>query len=435
MEVFATDAMNTFLASVRSNIEQVSDILKLPHATRTLLVEPKKVIEVTFPVLLDSGETEVFKGWRVQHNDALGPYKGGIRFSPLVERDGVVALATTMSIKNAVYGLPYGGAKGGVLIDPLRYSMRELEMAARRYVDALFKVLGPDVDVPAPDVNTNPMIMGWMMDEYSRLAGRTVPNSFTGKPLILGGTSLREEATGYGGYVIVRTRTRELGLTPSETSVAIQGFGNVGATLARLLGRDGYKVVAVSDHEGGVYAEDGLDVEELLRAQTRAGTLEKNRCYPKPLKNGALKTLSCRAVTNEELLTLDVDMLVPAAVEGVLTEKNANGVSAKFVLEMANGAIDEEAEKLLISKGIEVVPDVVANGGGVATSYLEWVENREGRSWQSDEARKSLDILVHRALDGARKEAHQRTVSLRLGAYVNAVLRIREAMIARGWCA
>ncbi len=426
--------MSVFLSTVRSNVTQASELLTLSPSTVTLLTEPKKLIEVTFPVRLDSGETEVFKGWRVQHNDALGPYKGGIRFSPLVERDEVVALATTMSIKNAVYGLPYGGAKGGVLIDPLKYSTRELEMVARRYVDALFKMLGPEVDVPAPDVNTNPMIMGWMMDEYSRLAGRTVPNSFTGKPLILGGTALRDEATGYGGYVLIRELAKEKGMVPHDTSVAIQGFGNVGATLARLLSHDGYKVVAVSDHMGGLYDEGGLDIEEVLRAQTRAGTIEKNRCYPKALKNGVARTLECRTITNSELLDCDADILVPAAIEHVLTQENADGVQARYVIEMANGALDEAAEMLLAKRDVEVVPDVVANGGGVATSYLEWVENREGRSWHEDEARRTLDALVLGAFMGAREEAKRRNVSLRTGAYTVALARITEAMVARGWC-
>lgn len=425
----------SFLTTVHHSISHAAEMLQLSDGAKKLVTEPKNVIEVTFPVRLDNDETEVFKGWRVQHNDALGPYKGGIRFAPQVNRDEVTALATTMSIKNAAHNLPYGGAKGGVMIDPLKYSTREVEMVARRYIDAIYKMIGPEVDVPAPDVNTNAMIMGWMMDEYSRLAGRTVPNSFTGKPLVLGGTALREEATGYGGYVILKEALADVRFDkqPADTRVAVQGFGNVGATIAKIMSDDGYRVVAISDSTGGLYDEHGLDIEEVLRAQEHSGSIAKNRCYPKPLQNGALREVKCSAVTNDELLGLEVDILIPAAIEDVITKKNAGTVKARYILEMANGAIEDEAEAMLAKKGCVVVPDVIANGGGVATSYLEWVENRQGRKWHETEARQMLDELMREAYRGASREANASNESLRTGAYVVALRRMVEAMRARGW--
>ncbi len=425
----------SFLTSVERSIERASTLLALGPAAQQLVAAPKNVIEVTFPVRLDSGETEVFTGWRIQHNDALGPYKGGIRFAPQVDREEVQALATTMSIKNAAHGLPYGGAKGGVRIDPLKYSTRELEMVARRYVDAIFKMIGPEVDVPAPDVNTNPMLMGWMMDEYSRLAGRTVPNSFTGKPLVLGGTSLREEATGYGGYVILREALADSGFdkAPADTTVAIQGFGNVGATLAKIMSEEGFRVVAVSDSKGGIYDEGGLDIEEIIRAQEQAGTIEKNRCYPKALTNGVAREVDCTTVTNRELLELPVDILVPAAIESVITKENSAKVQAPVILEMANGALDEHAESELLARNVSIVPDVIANGGGVATSYLEWVENRQGKRWHEHEVKAMLDELMKTAYRETKQRSDKHTTSLRTGAYTVALDRITSAMVARGW--
>jgi len=274
------------------------------------------------------------------------------------------------------------------------------------------------------------------MDEYSRLAGRTVPDSFTGKPLILGGTSLREEATGYGGFVVLREALKRHGAkkAPGEISVAVQGFGNVGATIARILHKEGYMVVAVSDSKSGIYDEEGLDIEEVLRVRKEAGRIDVNRCYPRTLASaGAASKLGCRAVTNEELLLLPVDVLIPSAVESVLTKENAAEVRAGLVVEMANGAIDSEAEELLLANNVAIVPDVIANGGGVATSYLEWVENREGRKWHTDDVRAAQDRLALAAWEEAVRAAEEYGTTLRSGAYIVAVRRIHEAMQARGW--
>lgn len=427
--------MSTFLETVRESIDEASRTLGLSEGAEMLVAEPKNIIEVSFPVRMDDGNTRVFKGWRVQHNDALGPYKGGIRFAPSVDRDEVTALATTMTIKNAAHALPYGGAKGGVQVAPRELSTRELEGVSRGYVAAIFKVIGPDIDVPAPDVNTNPTIMGWMMDEYSKIAQRTVPNSFTGKPIVLGGTHLREEATGYGGYVILREALREYGneKSPEDTTVAVQGFGNVGATIARLMAHDGYKVVAIADAEGGLYDEGGLDIDAVEKAQVHAGTIEKNRCYPKALKTAVPKEVDCKVVSPEEFLALPVDILIPAAIEGVINEHTMNDIKAGTILELANGAIDGSAERYLTKQGTLVIPDVIANGGGVATSYLEWVENREGRRWQEKETRKALDDLMKTAFQTAFEYSKKDGGSLRKGAYVAAIGRIVEAMRARGW--
>ena len=425
--------MNPFLASVRATIEEVADELKLTEDAKDMLLEPKKSVEVTFSVRMDDGNYRVFKGWRVQHNDALGPHKGGIRFAPQVDREEVTALATTMSIKNAALALPYGGAKGGVLVSPWELSTRELEGVARGYVDALFKEIGPNYDVPAPDVNTNAMVIGWMMDEYSKLAQHTVTASFTGKPLVLGGTQLREAATGYGGYVILREMLKRMKCEkePNDTRVVVQGFGNVGSTIAEILDEEGYKVIAVSDSAGGLYLESGLDIKSIKQAQEKAGTIKHNLCYPKSLSE---TDVTCEHIPHESFLEIETDILIPAAIESVLTKDNAPNIKASIVLEMANGGLDQDGEDVLLERGLTIIPDVIANGGGVASSYLEWVENREGRKWEVNESKEELDKLMVRALDEALK--HQTDGrSFRQAAYVSAMLRMTEAMQARGWIA
>lgn len=423
--------MNSFLSGVRGAIQEVITSQQLSDGARDLLLEPMRSIEVTIPLRMDDGSTRAIKAWRVQHNDALGPFKGGIRFAPQVDRDEVTALATTMSIKNAALKLPYGGAKGGASIDPKELSTSEIERLARGYVDAFYSVIGPSIDVPAPDVGTNALIMGYMIDEYAKLSGKTVPDAFTGKPIILGGTAMREAATGYGGYVALREilKLRAWDKSPEETTIAIQGFGNVGSHIARILAEEKFNVVAVSDSGGGLYHPEGIDIPSLLKAQEEAGKIAHNACYAKSITE---TSVPCEHLNHEEFLTVPVDIFVPAALEGALTSENANSVQAKIILEMANGGVEEGAEAIFEDKGIAVVPDVIANGGGVATSYLEWVENREGRRWRGDAVKSELDALMQEALHESMRYVTA-GVTLRQATYQVAVARMHEAMVARGW--
>ena len=288
--------------------------------------------------------------------------------------------------------------------------------------------------MPAPDVNTNPQIMAWMMDEYSRLATHTVPGSFTGKPVEIGGIEARDIATGYGGYVILRETLKNINWqkSPQETIVAVQGFGNVGGNIAKILFDKGFNVVAISDREGGIYDEHGIDINAVRESQKSAGTIEKNRCYPKSVQE-VTEGLSCKEITNEELLKLDVDVLIPAAVEGVLTGENANDIKASIILEMANGPTTRQADEVFNQAKKIVVPDIVANAGGVAVSYLEWVENRQGLAWERERVLEELDKLMVKAFKGADEKAKEFNVPLRKGAYLVAIDRIFKAMSLRGW--
>ncbi|MBI2577349.1 MAG: Glu/Leu/Phe/Val dehydrogenase [Candidatus Wildermuthbacteria bacterium] len=426
--------MATFFDNVLIYIEESGKKLGIRPDQLEVLKYPKKVLEVAIPLRMDDKTIKVFQGWRAQYNDALGPYKGGIRFDTNVSKDEVMALAALMAFKTAALNLPYGGAKGGIICDPKKLSVYELEGLSRRYVDSIYKLIGPEVDVPAPDINTNPQIMAWMMDEYSGLAGSTVPGSFTGKPVEIGGNPVREAATAYGGYVVLRETLKRLDWkkSPQETSVAVQGFGNVGSNIARILFEKGFKVVAISDKEGGLYQESGFDIEAVLKAQKSAGSIEKNRCYPKPVQ-AVKENVACSEISNEELLELDVDVLVPAAVESVFTENNASRVKAPIIIEMANGPTTPEADKIFFAARKTVVPDIIANAGGVVASYFEWVENKQGYTWKEATLIQELDDFMCKALGKASEQGERYGTSLREGAYLLAIERIMKAMSQRGW--
>ena len=356
------------------------------------LVEPEAVHEFNF-----TANGKLYKGFRIQHNGALGPYKGGIRFHPGVNREEVQALATLMSIKCAVAGLPYGGGKGGVIVNPKDLSEKELETLSREYVKRITPIIGSDVDAPAPDVNTNPKIMAWMVDEYEKNVKTKkqidfIRSTFTGKPIEIGGTLGRIEATGRGGVMILKALIEKLKLqTPnskrfefSALNVAIQGFGNVGYYFAKLASEEGFKIVAVSDSKGGVYIKDGLNVESTLKCKKEKGSIAG--CYG-------------RTITNEQLLELPVDILVPAALENVINEKNMKKIEAKIIIEMANGPITEEAYNFLADKGVIIVPDVLANSGGVIVSYLEWVQGRQSKWWSEEEVNRKLEKMMKAAFE------------------------------------
>jgi glutamate dehydrogenase (NAD(P)+) len=367
---------------------------------------------------MDNGDVRMFTGYRVQHNINRGPAKGGIRYSPQVSLDEVRALAMWMTWKCAVVGIPFGGAKGGVICDPHQMSHAELERLTRRYATEISILIGPDSDIPAPDMNTNPQVMAWIMDTYSMHKGYSVPAAITGKPLAIGGSEGRLEATARGVQFVTREAMRDRGMKPEETSVVVQGFGNVGSITARLLSEMGCKVVGVSDISGGVYNPAGLDVYKTLR-------------YSR--EHGGLKGLpGAEAVTNQELLELPCTVLIPAALENQLTRSNAPRIQARMIIEAANGPTTPEADMILNERGIPVVPDILANAGGVTVSYFEWVQDLQRFFWEENEINNRLESIMTRAYRAMCNKAEEQQVSLRLGAYLLAVARVAEATEIRG---
>ncbi len=411
------ESLNSYVIAQRQ-VEEAANLLGLePHVTE-ILKRPRRVLSVSFPVRMDDGRIVVFDGYRSQHNDAMGPGKGGIRFHPQVTVDEVKALSMWMTIKCQVVGLPYGGAKGGVVCDPRTMSQGELERVSRGFIEAIAQIIGPDKDIPAPDVYTNSTVMGWMMDTYSRLQGTYSPAVITGKPLSIGGSKGRDEATARGCVLTVLEAMKDRGLPVQGASVAVQGFGNAGRTAARLLAEAGMRVVAVSDSSTGVYHDGGLNIGELERVKD-AGSLR-----------GAT---GVSFITNEELLEIPVDVLIPAALENVITANNADRIQAQIVAEAANGPVTPDADAVLFEKGTLVIPDVLANAGGVTVSYFEWVQNLTHSYWSREEVYAKLaDIIVpsyHEVSDLAREHG----TTMRMGAYMIALRRAADAMKARGW--
>jgi glutamate dehydrogenase (NAD(P)+) len=393
-------------------------ILDLEPGIWKILTRPKRQITVSCPVLMDNGEIEVFTGYRVQYNIALGPAKGGIRYHPAVTLDEVTALAAWMTWKCAVAHIPFGGGKGGIICDPTRMSPRELEALTRRYVAEIIDIIGPDKDVPAPDVNTNEQVMAWVMDTYSMHVGHTTTSIVTGKPPELGGSLGRHEATGRGVMIVTREAARHLGFDIPGATVAVQGFGNVGSVSADLLAKAGAKIVAVSDWKGGVYNERGLDIEQL---RAFAGQHHTVQGFP----GGA-------PLTNQELFRLEVDILVPAALENQITLENAREIRAKVVAEGANGPTTPEANNVLYDRGIFVVPDILANSGGVTASYFEWVQDRHGYFWTEKEVNDRLEDKMCQAFDAVLKASMKYKVDMRTAAYVVAIDRVAVVTRMRG---
>ena len=399
-------------------LENVSKIIDIDESALELLKHPKRIMIVNIPVKMDSGKIEIFKGYRSQYNDALGPFKGGIRFHPDVNLSEVKALSAWMTWKCSVVGIPYGGGKGGVVVDVKRLSQGELERLSRGYVQALRDFIGPNKDIPAPDVNTNPQIMAWMMDEFSRMHGYNVPGVVTGKPIEVGGTRGRKFSTSQGGVYIFEKIAEKLELNPEKIKIAIQGFGNVGYFAADILVALGYNVVAVSDSKGGIMLEPGeeksLNAKEILKYKEATGSVVG---FP-----------NTRQITNEELLELDVDVLIPSALENVITEENADRIKARLIVEMANGPVTPEADQILEKKGVVVVPDILANAGGVIVSYFEWVQNLQNFYWSENENISRLKTIIENAFDEVwNKKSSLGNCSLRLAAYALAVERVAKA--------
>jgi glutamate dehydrogenase (NAD(P)+) len=398
--------------------DRAADKLDLGSAVRDVLRNPKREVTVRFPVQLDNGSTRVYTGYRVWHNVTRGPAKGGIRFHPQTDLEEIRALAMWMTWKCACVKIPYGGAKGGVTCDPKHMTSRELERLTRRFTTEIGDMIGPDSDIPAPDVNTNAQVMAWMMDTYSMHRGYSVPGVVTGKPVSIGGSEGRQEATGRGVIYTILEAAKTIGLELNGARVAVQGYGNAGESAARFIAELGAKVVAVSDSRGGVFNGDGLDLSLVTRHKQETGTV-----------TGTPRT---RPVTNEELLEIDCDILIPAALEGMLTERNAARVRARIVAEAANGPTTPEADDIFRERGIVVIPDILCNAGGVTVSYFEWVQDREEFFWSIDEINARLRRIMVRAFDDVQRTAVEHDIDLRLAAYMLAVSRVAEATLTRG---
>ncbi len=400
-------------------LDIVASKINLDAGIHARLRMPKRSLEVAVPVVMDDGSTHVFQGFRVQHNTDRGPAKGGIRFAPGVDLDEVRALAMWMTWKCAVVSIPFGGAKGGVAVDPKLLSSGELERLTRRFTSEILPILGPEKDVPAPDMGTNAQTMAWMMDAFSQNVGYAVPGVVTGKPLSLGGSVGREEATGRGVAIVAREIARRTGLTLSGASVAIQGFGNVGKNAALIMSREfGCRVVAVSDASGGFYNAKGLDVEVLAQLSATGGALPK--------------VFDAGRITNAELLELPCDILIPAALENQITAENAPRIQSKLLIEAANGPTVPDADPIMRANGVTIVPDILANAGGVTVSYFEWVQGRDEYFWSSDEVAQRLERILVNATNEVWTIATRENVNLRLAAYISGVGRVSEAMRARG---
>jgi glutamate dehydrogenase (NAD(P)+) len=393
-------------------------ILGLDPGIWKILTHPKRQITVSCPVQMDNGEIEVFTGYRVQYNITLGPAKGGIRYHPNVTLDEVTALAAWMTWKCAVAHIPFGGGKGGVVCDPTRMSRRELEALTRRYIAEIVDAIGPEKDIPAPDVNTNDQIMAWVMDTYSMHVGQTTTAVVTGKPIEMGGSLGRREATGRGVMICTREAAKHLGLDIKGARVAVQGFGNVGSISAKLLAEIGAKIVAVTDWKGGVANPGGLDIPKLLDYAAQHRTVDG---FP-----------GGEPIDNESLFRLDVDVLIPAALENQITLENAPDIRAKIVTEGANGPTTPEAHRLLHSRGVFVIPDILANSGGVTTSYFEWVQDRYGYFWEEDEVNQRLERKMCEAFDDVLKMSLKYKTDMRTAAYIVAISRVATVTRMRG---
>lgn len=409
------------------NLDKAVQYTNLEDEIIERLKYPRSILEVSIPVRLDNGSMKIFTGYRVRHNDSRGPTKGGIRFHPDVTLSEVKALAFWMTIKCAVVGIPFGGAKGGVIVDPKHLSRLEIERLSRGYVEQMVDFIGPLQDIPAPDVYTNPMIMGWMMDEYSKIQRQHSPGVITGKPVSMGGSLGRNDATARGGYYCIKELERKNQWQPKQVRVAVQGFGNAGQHIARLLHEDGYKIVAVSDSQGGIYSEEGFDVPSLIHAKQSTQKVQAVYC-----QGSVCEAVEAKHINNQELLALDVDILVPAALENVITRDNVDSIKAPIILELANGPISTEADEELAAKDIVVIPDILANAGGVTVSYFEWVQNKNGLYWTLEEVHQRLHAIMAREFNTVYDLMTERDISMRVAAYVHGLNRIGESIHAQG---
>ncbi|MEL7832503.1 Glu/Leu/Phe/Val dehydrogenase [Fodinibius sp. Rm-B-1B1-1] len=396
-----------------------AEVLELDEGMFQYLASPVKQVTVSIPIVMDSGDIRVFEGYRVIHNNLLGPSKGGIRYAPDVTLEEVNALAAWMTWKCAIVNVPFGGAKGGVRVDPKQLSDGELERLTRRYTANMLEVFGPDRDIPAPDMNTNEQVMAWIMDTYSMNAHKTETAVVTGKPIILGGSHGRKEATGRGVVTVTLAALNKVGILPNKCTVAVQGFGNVGSVSAKLMYEQGAKVIAISDISGGYYNENGIDIPAAMEyAEKNDNSLEG---FPEAEK-----------ITNEELLQMECDVLIPAAKEDQINSKNAKNINAKIIAEGANGPVTANADSILEDKGIMVVPDILANAGGVTVSYFEWVQDRQGYFWTEERVNRRLNRMMRNAFDNLFEVRNRYDITLRQAAYVFGINKVAMTLRMRG---
>ena len=412
------EEMIDILKSTQTVIHHALEKLGYPNEVFELLKEPLRMLTVKIPVRMDDGSTQVFTGYRAQHNDAAGPTKGGIRFHPNITEKEVKALSIWMSLKCGIVDLPYGGAKGGIACDPRNMSFRELERLSRGYVRAISQIVGPTKDIPAPDVFSNSQIMSWMLDEYNAINESNSPGFITGKPIVLGGSQGRETAAAKGVTICIREAAKKKDIDIKGAKVIIQGFGNAASLLAKYLHDAGAIIIGISDAYGALYDPDGLDIVYLLDRRDSFGTVTK---------------LFNHTMTNQELLEKECDILVPAAIESQITEKNAHHIRAKMIVEAANGPITSQATQILNDRGVLLVPDLLASAGGVTVSYFEWVQNNQGYFWSEEEVNEKLEVVMIKAFNRIVEISQNRNVDMRLAAYMAGVQKMAEASRFRGW--
>ena len=408
---------NDAFASAMSQLEQVQKLIKIDKNIFAQLQSPQRILEVSIPVKMDNGNIQVFTGYRSQFNDARGPFKGGIRFHQDVNVSEIKALSAWMTWKTAVVGIPLGGGKGGVIVDPKKLSENELEKLSRGYVQAIFKFIGPNLDIPAPDMYTDPKIMGWMLDEYEKLAGFHIPGVITGKPLSIGGSNVRGYSTAQGAFYVLKEAVKKMGIRKDAT-VAIEGFGNAGAHLAQILQKNGFRIVALSDSKGMIVNYMGLDVEQVKKYKEKTGSVVG---YP-----GAEK------IKHSHIIAQEVDILIPSALENSITVDNVKTVKAKLIIEVANGPITPGADAILAKRNIMIVPDILANAGGVVVSYLEQVQNAYGYYWSEEKVLKKLEQIMKESFAYVWEQKMKHNTTVRMGAYVLAINRVSQAMVDRG---
>lgn len=406
--------MDNPFKNAQAQIDLAVKIADIKSRFLDVIKEPERIVDIKIPVVMVDGKLRIFRGYRVQHNNARGPYKGGIRFHPEINMEEVKALATWMTFKCATVGIPFGGGKGGVEVNPKELSGKELERLTRGYVQKIADVVGPQKDVPAPDVYTTPQIMAWYADEYSKIVKKKSPASVTGKPLNAGGSLGRDTATGRGGQLVLQKFLQISNLHISgDMTVAVQGFGNAGENIAKLLYRGGFKIIAVSDSSGAVLDKSGLNPANIAKLKKKFGRIKS---IP-----------AAKIISNEQLLALDVDILIPAALENVITEKNVSKIAAKIILEVANGPVTPEADKILSRNKITVIPDILANAGGVTVSYFEWLQNIKGQKWTAVEVDSKLKKIMYKAVHDIYQESKLHKCTLRQAAYILAIKRILKA--------
>jgi len=404
--------------SAMKQLNRAAKLIDLKPNVLAILKSPERTVEVTIPAKLDDGTVEIFKGYRVQYNSSRGPYKGGIRFHEQTDLEEVKALAFWMTLKCAVVDIPLGGGKGGVAINPKKYSEKEIEAVARGWTRMMAEVIGPKRDIPAPDVNTNPKIMAWIADEYSKIVGDDSPAVVTGKPIEAGGSLGRDTATAQGGFYVLEKLKEIIEIDPESSTVVIQGYGNAGYNFARLAYHAGYKVVAVSDSRGGIHNEDGLDPEKVMKHKKETGSV--------------IGYDAAEEVSNKEILEIPCGILVPSALENQITADNANKISSQVVLELANGPTTPEADEILYKEGVHVVPDILANAGGVTVSYFEWRQNLAKEKWELDEVREKLEPIMKDSLSAVWEKHQELNCDLRRAAFALALERISTALEEKG---